>query len=71
MGSLKGQIVLPVVSSKTTLLKISKISQFISPVLYYSKFNQLVCTNQWMEFDKLARLTPRRLILLLANRQNG
>lgn len=71
MGSLKGQIVLPVVSSKTTLLKISKISQFISPVLYCSKFNQLVCTNQWIEFDKLARFTPKRLILLLANRQNG
>ena len=42
MGSLKGQIVLPVVSSKTTLLKISKISQFISPVfsLHVFSFSQ-------------------------------
>ena len=48
MGSLKGQIdILPVVSSKTTLLKISKISQFISFCNFRNSTSWFAPTSGW------------------------
>ena len=47
-GSFKGQIViLPVVSSKTTLLKISKISQFISFCNFRNSTSWFAPTSGW------------------------